>query len=157
MVQTSPSAGDVVLLPGRLVVQAAKGAASAAVEVARVPGRLLSLIASAEKALANVETMSNGVVEMQDDMRKMRDSLVEVIGVLQAVDSGVDGMGGAVGGIRDATVSLDSKIETLQASLVNIDLLAARLTRFGGARRARAAARALEEEEAAAAAAGSAP
>ena len=56
-------------------------------------------------------------------------------------------MSGSVVGIKDATVSLDSKIETLQDSLVNIDLLAAKLTRFGGARRARAAARELASEQ----------
>jgi hypothetical protein len=137
MVQRSPSAGDVVLLPGRLALQAVKSVSSAAIEVAKLPGRVAGLIAGAEAALANLDKMSTGVTAMQDDMKAMRDSLVDVIGVLKAVDGGVGGMTGEVGGIRAATESLDSKIESLQESLVNIDLLAKRLTPFGSARRAR--------------------
>lgn len=147
MVESKPSASDVVLLPGRLVVQAVKGVASTAVEVAQVPGRLLSLLSGAEKALMDLDQMTTGVVEMKGDMLAMRESLVDVISVLEGVNSGVNGMSGSVDNINGTMMSMDSKIESLQETLANVDLLAAKLNRFGGNRRARAMARELAKEQ----------
>jgi uncharacterized protein YoxC len=144
--ESRPSAIDLVRLPGRLAVQAAEGIASATVAVVTLPARLLSLIAAAEKGLVNLDEMTKGVKAMEGEMQGMRAHLVDVITVLEGVRSGVGSMTGEVTGIRNATVSLDSQIDGLQESLKNIDLLAARLTRFPGGRRARALKRELAEE-----------
>jgi hypothetical protein len=127
-------------------LQAAGSAASAAVAVVTLPGRLISLLAAAEAGLANLDDMTRGVASMEIEMQGMRQHLVDVISVLEGVNGGVAGMSDSVGGIRDATVSLDSQIDGLQDSLKNIDILAARLTRFPGSRRARALKRELAQE-----------
>src|SRR4051812_16365815 len=101
MVQSSPSAGDVVLFPGRFAVQLIKGAASTLVDIAAIPGRLHSLLGAAEKAVVDLDSMTTGVVAMQGDMLAMRESLVEVIVVLEGVNSGVNGMSGSVTSIND--------------------------------------------------------
>jgi len=111
-----------------------------------LPGRLISLLAAAEVGLVNLDEMTRGVASMEIEMQGMRQHLVDVIAVLEGVNGGVAGMSGSVVGIRDATVSLDSQIDGLQDSLKNIDILAARLTRFPGSRRARALKRELAKE-----------
>lgn len=146
VVESSPSVMDVIRLPGRLALQAAGSAASAAVAVVTLPGRLISLLGAAEAGLVNLDEMTRGVASMEVEMQGMRQHLVDVITVLEGVNGGVAGMSDSVGGIRDATVSLDSQIDGLQDSLKNIDILAARLTRFPGGRRARALKRELAQE-----------
>lgn len=146
MVESSPSALDLVRLPGRLALQAVGSVASATVAVVTLPGRLISLLAAAEAGLVNLDEMTRGVTSMEVEMQGMRQHLVDVIAVLEGVNGGVAGMSDSVVGIRDATVSLDTQIDGLQDSLKNIDILAARLTRFPGSRRARALKRELANE-----------
>jgi hypothetical protein len=144
--ESSPSAIDLVRLPGRLALQAAESVATTVVTLATLPGRLVGLVGAAEKAMTNLDDMTGGVRSMEGELQGMRQHLVDVIDVLEGVRGGVKGMEGEVGGIRASTQSLDSQIDGLQESLKNIDILAARLTRFPGSRRARALKRELADE-----------
>src|SRR4051794_35298631 len=89
-----------------------------------------------DRILTSLESLGGSIKTIETEMRGMRSDLKDVIVVLEGVRADVSKLDGSVGGIRDATVSLehqviglDHHLQGVGKTLRRVDSMVPRLTR----------------------------
>ena len=82
-----------------------------------------------DRILCSLETLGASMASIERDMRGMRAELQEAVAGIEALRGDVRNLDGSVGGIRDATVSLEEHVISLGGSLRRIDALVPRIGR----------------------------
>ena len=88
-----------------------------------------------DRILCSLETLGGSIASIERDMRGVRRDLQETVAGIEALRDDVRRLDGSVGGIRDATVSLEEQVVSLGHSLRRIDSLVPRLSRRARAER----------------------
>ncbi len=83
-----------------------------------------AIISRLDRVLSAIEQLAGSITSIEDDMRGMRRDIAEVVVHIDALRESVLDLHGAVGGIRDATTSLDGQVDDLAESLQHLDALA---------------------------------
>jgi ABC-type transporter Mla subunit MlaD len=83
-----------------------------------------------DRILRSIEVLAVSIKAIEADMRGMRADLREVIEGVDELRTAVEALDGSVGGIRDATLSLDRRVVELGDTLVHVDTLARSLSRI---------------------------
>lgn len=105
------------------------------IDVVVVPGRVVVDVARrVERLLQSVEALAGGVQSMEREFRGLRTDMREVIDGVERLRGEVRSMGDGVHGIRGATDAIEGRIDGVAESLERLDVLTARLARFGGKR-----------------------
>jgi methyl-accepting chemotaxis protein len=92
-------------------------------------------VARLDRILTAIEQLAVGIKTIEAEMRGLRADIGAVNANIDDLRASVDHLGSGVGGIRDATVSLDHKIDEVSGTLHTIDALARSIP--GARRRAR--------------------
>lgn len=144
--ERQPSVRQIATAPIGIATGLVGEVASTTVAVVLAPvravGALTGAVARLQRTLDNLDGMTDGVANMERELRGMRADLADVIGELEGVRSGVgrlgpsvDGMAVGVDGIRGSVETLDARVDSLNTSIENVDALAARLTRLRSRRK----------------------
>lgn len=105
------------------------------IDVVNVPGRVaVDVVRRLERLLGAVEDLAAGVQSMEREFVGLRSDMREVIDGVERLRGDVQKMGDGVHGIQGATGAIEGRIDGVAESLERLDVLTARLARFGGKR-----------------------